>query len=185
MASSSISDTRNPPDNSAYANRILVEYEDFIRAILSFYVGNEVEREDLFQDFFLGLISKPIPEDVQNIRGYIYRMLCDNIKDAFRRIGRYQNRLRRYAERRKYSVEGRPEDNVIDAEEVEKMFELISSRLPENEATAMALRYRHNCSIRETAEKMNIKPRSVSRYLSAGTRKLRQVLGVGERSSQW
>jgi DNA-directed RNA polymerase specialized sigma24 family protein len=65
------------------------------------------------------------------------------------------------------------------------MFELIRRHLPKNEATAMALRYKDNYNIHETAKKMDVKPKSVSRYLSVGTKKLRQVLGVGERNSPW
>jgi len=176
-----IKETRNPPENLAYAEKVFAEHGDFVRAILRFHVRNQVEREDLFQVFFLELISKPIPEDVQNVRGYIYHVVCDNIKDAFRRIERYQKRLHRYAEHHRHIIEDRPENKLIETEEIEKMFELIYRHLPKNEAKAMALRYKDNCNIRETAAKMGVKPRSVSRYLSAGAKKLRQVLGVGER----
>ena len=186
MSLAFIKENRNPSGKIAWAEKVFVEHGDFMRAILRFHVRNEVEREDLFQDFFLELISKPIPEDVQNVRGYIYRILCDNIKDAFRRIERYQKRLHRYAEHRRHINEDRPENELIETEEIDKMFELICRHLPKNEAKAMALRYRHNYNIRETAGKMGVKSRSVSRYLSTGAKKLRQVLGgVGERESTW
>ncbi len=175
----------NPPSNLAHAEKIFTEHGDFVRRILRFHARNQVEREDLFQDFFLELISKPIPEDVQNVRGYIYHVVCDNIKDAFRRIERYQKRLHRYAERRRHIIEDRPENDLIETEEIEKMFELIHRHLPKNEAKAMEQRYKHDRNISETAAKMGVKPRSVSRYLSAGAKKLRQVLGVGERNSPW
>ena len=185
MDSTFMRETRNPPKDLAHAQKVFAEHGDFMRSILRFHVRKEVEREDLFQDFFLELISKPIPEDVQNVRGYIYRVLCDNIKDAFRRIERYQKRLHRYAEHHRHIIEDHPENKLIETEEIEKMFELICRHLPKNEAKAMALRYRHNYNIHETAAKMDVKPRSVSRYLSAGAKKLRQVLGVGERNSSW
>ena len=186
MSLAFIKETQNPPENLAYAEKVFTEHGDFVRRILRFHVRNQVEREDLFQDFFLELISKPIPEDVQNVRGYIYHVVCDNIKDAFRRIERYQKRLHRYAEHHRHIIEDRPENKLIETEEIEKMFELICRHLPKNEAKAMALRYKDNCNIRETAKKMDVKPRSVSRYLSVGVKKLRQVLGgVGERNSPW
>lgn len=186
MSLSFIKETCNPPGSLAYVEKIFAEYGDFVRRIIRFHVRNQVEREDLFQDFFLELISKPIPEDVQNVRGYIYHVVCDNIKDAFRRIERYQKRVQRYGEHHRHIIEDRPENKVIETEEIEKMFELIFRHLPKNEAKAMALRYRHNYNIRETASKMGVRPRSVSRYLSAGAKKLRQVLGgVGERNSPW
>jgi RNA polymerase sigma factor (sigma-70 family) len=185
MSLASIKETQNPSRNLAHVAEVFAEHGDFVRSIIRFHARNQVEREDLFQDFFLELISKPIPEDVQNVRGYIYNVVCDNIKDAFRRIERYQKRLHRYAEHHRHIIEDRPENKLIETEEIEKMFELICRHLPKKEAKATELRYRHNYNIRETAVKMGVQPKSVSRYLSAGAKKLRQVLGAGERNSAW
>ena len=185
MSLAFIKKTQNPPANLAHAEDVFAEHGDFVRRIIRFHVRNHVEREDLFQDFFLELISRPIPEDVQNVRGYIYHVLCANIKDVFRRIERYQKKLHRYAEHNRRTTEDCPENAIIEAEEVEKMFELIYRHLPKNEAKAMEQRYKHNCNISETAAKMGVKPRSVSRYLSAGAKKLRQVLSISERNSPW
>lgn len=185
MSLAFIKETNNPPANLAYAEEVFAEHGDFVQRILRFHVRNQVEREDLFQDFFLELISRPIPEDVQNVRGYIYHVVYDNIKDAFRRIERYQKKLHRYAEHRRHIIEDRPENDLIETEEIEKMFELIHRHLPKNEAKAMEQRYKHNCNTSETAAKMGVKPKSVSRYLSAGAKKLRRVLSISERSSPW
>jgi RNA polymerase sigma factor (sigma-70 family) len=183
MSLAFIEENHNPPANLAHAEEVFAEHGDFVRRIIRFHVRNQVVREDLFQDFFLELISRPIPEDVQNVRGYIYQVVCDNIKDAFRRIERYQKGLHRYAEHRRRIIEDRPETNLIETEEIKKMFELIHRHLPKNEAKAMEQRYKHDCSISETAAKMGVKPKSVSRYLSAGAKKLRQVLSISERNS--
>lgn len=164
--------------NADLAEKIFKEHGDFIRSIIVFSVKNEAEAEDLFQDFFLSLISKPIPQEVQDIRGFLYRVVSDKIKDAFRRISRYQARIHRYAERQRRLVENRPENATIEIEETKKMFELIRTRLPPKEARAVTLRYRNNRDIGEVAEKMEIKRRSVSRYVSAGLKKLRKVFGV-------
>ncbi len=164
--------------NADLAEKIFEEHGDFIRTIIHFHMKNETEAEDLFQDFFLFLVSKPIPEEVQNVRGFLYRVVLDKAKDTSRRIKRYQGRIRRYAERRKRIVENCPENIVIEVEETKKMFELIRRRLPPKEARAVTLRYRHSCDIAEVAKKMGIKPRSVSRYVSVGLMKVRQVFGV-------
>jgi len=164
--------------NADLAEKVFEEHEDFIRTIIRSKVNNEVEAEDVFQDFFLFLISKPIPEEVQDVRGFLYRVVSDKVKDALRRIYRYQARIGRYAERHKRINDGSPEYAVIEAEEIERMFELIRRRLPPNEARAVTLRYRNNWGIGEVSEKMGIKPRSVSRYVSACLKKLRQFVGV-------
>ena len=165
-------------NNIGLAMKVFEEHGDFIRRIIRFHVKNETEAEDLFQDFFLLLVSKPIPEEVQNVRGFINRVVSDKAKDVSRKIGRYQGRIRRYAERRKRIIENGPENIVIEAEEAKKMFELIWRRLPPKEARAVTLRYMNSCDIGEVAEEMGIKQRSVSRYVSAGLKKVRQVLGV-------
>jgi RNA polymerase sigma factor (sigma-70 family) len=185
MSLAFIEETHNQSANLAHAEEVFAEHGDFVRRIIRFHVRNQVEREDLFQDFFLELISRPIPEDVQNVRGYIYHVVHNNIKDAFRRIERYQKRLHRYAEHRRPIIEDRPENDLIETEEIEKMFELIHRHLPKKEAKAMEQRYKHNRNINDTAAKMGVKPKSVSRYLSAGANKLRQVLSISERSNPW
>ncbi len=185
MSFAFIKENQNPLANLAHAEDIFAEHGDYVRKIIRFHVRNHVEREDLFQDFFLELISRPIPEDVQNVRGYIYHLVCNNIKDAFRRIERYQKRLHRYAEHGRGIIEDRPENDLIATEEIEKMFELIHRHLPKNEANAMEQRYKHKRNINETAANMGVKPKSVSRYLSAGAKKLRRVLSISERNSPW
>lgn len=178
MLLASIKKKGDVPSNVDHAMKVFDEHGDFIRTVIRSNVKNEVEAEDLFQDFFLFLISKPIPEEVQNVRGFLYRVVSDKAKDTIRRITRYQARIYRYAEHHRRIVENCPENAVIEVEETEKMFELIRGRLPTNEALAVMLRYRNNYNIGEVAEKMKIKPGSVSRYISVGIKKLRQVFGV-------
>ncbi|MHC4123295.1 MAG: RNA polymerase sigma factor [Planctomycetota bacterium] len=164
--------------NITLAMKVFEEHGDFIRTIIRFHVKNEAEGEDLFQDFFLFLVSKPIPEEVQNVRGFLYRVVSDQIKDALRRIDCYQRRICRYAERHKRIIENCPKNVVIEVEETKKMLELIRRRLPSKEAWAVTLRYGNNCNIGEVADKMGIKPRSVSRYVSAGLKKIRHAFDV-------
>ena len=168
-------DTSN---NIGRAMKVFEEHGDFIRTVIRFHVKDKAEAEDLFQDLFLFLVSKPIPGEVQNVRGFLYRVVSDKAKDASRRIERYQRRIRRYPERRKRIIENSPENIVIEVEETKKMFELIRRRLPPKEAQAVTLRYRNGYDIGEVAEKMGIKPRSISRYVSAGLKKVHQVFGV-------
>jgi len=164
--------------NVDLAEKLFIEQGDFIRSIISFNVKNQVLSEDIFQDLFLFFVSNPIPQDVQSVRGFLYRVISDRSKDALRKIGRYQARIRRYAESRRRIIENYPENVAIEIEETEKMFELIRRRLPPNEARAVTLRYRNNDDIVEVADKMGIKPRSVSRYVSAGLKKIRQAFSA-------
>jgi len=159
-----------------YAAEVFDEYGDFIRSVIRFHIRNEAEAEDLFQDLFLFLVAKPIPENVRNVKGFLYKLISDTVKDAYRNIDRYQARIRRYAKRNSRIVENRPETDLIDMEETKKMFDLIESHLPAQEALAVMLRYRDDCNTGEVAEKMGVKPRSASRYVSIGLKKIGHVL---------
>jgi len=177
MPTASVTQESDATTNVDRAAEVFEINGDFIRAVIHFHVKNEAEAEDLFQDLFLFLISKPIPEGVQNVKGFLYKVISGMAKEAFRKIERYQARIRKYAKRNVRVIENRPERVLMDVEETKKMFELIERRLPPPEALAVTLRYRDNCNTGEVAAKMGVKPRSVIRYVSSGLKKLRCASG--------
>jgi len=172
LPSTSIGDHTN---NVCAATNIFVEYGDFIRMVINYHVKNKSQADDLFQDFFLSLVHKPLPANVQNIKSYLYRAIINDIVDAARRVEKYQGRIHEYAKGVNYSINKKtPEDAFIEIEETNKMFALIEMRLPHSEAQAVSLRYRNNYSIKEIAKEMGVKVRSVSRYISMGKGRIRQ-----------
>lgn len=180
MAAKNINKKSDGPSNVDRAGEVFDEYGNFIRLAIRFRVKNEAEAEDLFQDLFVCLVAKPIPEEVRNVKGFLYKLISDTAKDAFRRIDRYQARIHRYAERNLRIVEDRPETCLMGVEETKKMFDLIERRLPAREAWAVMLRYGYNCNTSEVAEEMKVKLSSVRRYVSAGLKKIGHVLGKNE-----
>lgn len=168
---------------SSHANRantaanVFAEYEDFIRMVIRYQVKNETQADDLFQDFFLSLVSKPIPIGVRNVKSYLYKAITNDIIDAARRVEKYQKHMHKYAKCFNYPIDKRTPENVfIEEEETNKMFEFIEMRLRHSEAQAITLRYRHNYDTKEVAEKMNVNGSSVRRYVSIGFSKIRQFL---------
>lgn len=159
------------------AAKVFAEHADFIYVIICRKVRDEAQANDLFQDFFLSLVSKPVPTGIKDIRSYLYRAITNDIIDANRRVKRYQARLRRYAEVLNYTTNNNtPENALIEVEQTNKMFKLIEGRLPRSEAQAITLRFKDNRDIEEVAAKMNVNKRSVSRYISVGLKKMRQFL---------
>ena len=175
MPTASINQKSDAPSNVDRAAEVFDKYGDFIRSVIRFHVKDEAEAKDLFQDLFLLLVAKPIPPEVQNVKTFLYKVISDTIKDAFRRIDRYQARIRRYAERNVQAFENCPEKAIMDIDEAKKMFELIERRLPPPQASALTLKYRNGYDTREVAERMGVKPRSVSRYVSVGLKKVVHV----------
>jgi len=159
------------------ADEIYSEHGEFILSVIRYHAGNNNEADDLFQDFFLYLVSKPIPPNVQNIRGYLYRAITSEIINASRRVKSYKAHIEKYARNLNNSInKNTPENVLIEIEEINKMLKLIESHLPHSEARAITLRYKSNWSIRAVARKMHVNNRTVSRYISSGLSKFRQFL---------
>ena len=176
------SEACNCRDSVGTAAEIITEYSDFIHMVISSQVKNKSRVDDIFQNFFLSLVAKPVPQDVKNIKSYLYRAISNDIVDAARRVEKYQTRMHKYAECLNYSVnKSSPENALIEVEQTNKMFKLIEGRLPRSEAQAITLRYRNNYNIKEVAKKMKVNNRSVSRYISVGLSKIRQFLTVKKR----
>jgi RNA polymerase sigma factor (sigma-70 family) len=161
------------------ATAIFVEYGDFIRAVIRHKIKDESRAEDLLHDFFLSLVSRPIPAEVRDIKSYIYRAIINDITDRIRHLGRYQAMTHRCADYNKLIVNHQPpEDALMEKEQIDRMIELIKKKVTKNEFKAIASRYCDDLSIKEAADRMNIDGRSVIRYISTGLRKVKRFLAI-------
>jgi len=175
----------SPEENDNYranvqkAAEIFDEYGEFILGVIILKVHDKNIAEDIYQDFFLSLVSRPVPPNVRNIKSYLYRSLTNDIIDAGRKNERYHNLKNVYAERTDYIVNKKRSRNALTHEgRTDKIFELIGGNLTPSEARAIALRYKKDQSIGEIAREMNVKKESVSRYICVGLTKLRRLLNV-------
>ena len=161
------------------ATAIFFEHCDFIRAVIRYKIKDESMAEDLFHNLFLSLVSRPVPAEVRDIKGYIYRAIINDVTDHIRHLGRYQSLTHRCADYNKLTINNRlPEDALMEKEQSDKMIELIKKRVTRNEFKAIASRYRDDLSIKEAADRMNIDDRSVVRYISTGFRKVKKFLAI-------
>ena len=172
-------------NTSMYENSVLMvselftEHGNFIRAVIRSQVKNEDQTDDIYQDFFLSLVYRPIPKGVNNIKSYLYRAITNDIVDAVRKIGRYQDRIEKYSKQLTNSINNtNPENAFIKKEQLDKMFALIKGRVTNSESQAIDLRYRKHHSLKEAAEKMGVNDRSVSRYICVGLRKIRHFITI-------
>ena len=170
-------DTSKCQCNVGQATVIFARYADFIRAVIHSQVRNEAQADDMFQDFFLSLVHKPVPQNVKNIKGYLYRAITNDIIDSVRRVERYRDHMHKYSKHLNHPINKRtPEDAFIYVEETNKMFESIKGRLRNNEFQAISLRYKSHNSIKNVAKIMGVKCKSVREYTSRGLSKIRQSL---------
>ncbi len=167
----------NQVHNVNIAAEIFTRYGDFIRGVIRCKVGDKGCVDNLFQNFFLSLVFKPPSSNIKNIKGYLYRAIINDIIDDTRRTDRYQSQMHRYAEYLEYSTVGDgPENALIEAEEMNKMFECIKRQLQHSEAQAIILRYRNNYKIKEVAAAMGVNNMAAWRYISRGLKNIRRIL---------
>jgi len=170
-----VSKTDNCRKNVGAAAEIVSEYNDFIHMVISSQVKNKSRVDDIFQEFFLSLVSKPIPHNVKNIKSYLYRAISNDIVDTQRQMENYKEKIKKYREKCNFSInKSKPEDALLRDEQKNKVFELIKVRLTSSQSQAIALRYGTNHTIKEVAQEMGVKSTSVSRYICTGLRKMCQ-----------
>jgi RNA polymerase sigma factor (sigma-70 family) len=169
--------TRKCQRNVGLAAEVIDEHSDFIYMVICSQVKNKSRVDDIFQDFFLSLVAKPIPDNVKNIKSYLYKAVCNDIVDKQRQVERYKSQIKKYRERCNFSINNHePENALIKDEQLNKMFDLIKGRLTTSQSQAIALRYGTNHTIQEVADEMGVKRTSVSRYICTGLRKMRQSI---------
>lgn len=177
MSSADGKEVDDVKSNVARAAEIFSLHGDFIRVVIRYRIGDEALVDDLYQDFFLSLVLRPIPPDVRNVKNYLYRAIINDSFDAVRRVEQYQDRIHRYAKRIENPInKSHPENALIETEESEKTFKAIERFLSSSESHAVTLRFKNDISIGEVAKQMAVNKRSVSRYVSVGLKKLRQFL---------
>jgi len=176
--------TESAQEKVRRAAEIFEQYGDLIRSMILFNVNDELEADDIFQDFFLSLVRKPVPPTVKDIKGYLYRAILNDVLDSARRVKSYKVRLHRYAEYVKdVQVQQGPEGVLARAEQVQRVLRLVEEHLPPHQAQAVSHRYCDGRSMHEAAKKMTVTERTVSRYICMGLKKIRCLLCENETNS--
>jgi RNA polymerase sigma factor (sigma-70 family) len=165
------------------ATKVFEQYGREIRTIIHSHLNDHSNADDLFQDFFLSLVHKPIPPKATNVKAYLYRAIRNDVLDAARRAKKYRTRIRKYAQHRTCSAAQRnPENILIQAEQAQKMLQIAQQHLPPHEAEALMRRYRHDQNTANAAQTMHISKRSFSRYVCTGLQKVRQFVGEDQKT---
>jgi RNA polymerase sigma factor (sigma-70 family) len=161
------------------AAEVFAEHGAFIRAVIRFQVNNQFREDDLYQEFFLSLIYKPMPVDIRNVRSYLYQAIHNDIVDFARRQTVRKQYFDEYAEKIRISFNNRTSTDAIvsDGEHV-SVFGYLTRQLRHREAEAITLRFRDDCSVADIAAQMGVNRQTVRRYLSAGMKRLRQCLMI-------
>jgi RNA polymerase sigma factor (sigma-70 family) len=158
---------------------VFLDHVDFIRKIICFYIHDEQQADDVFQDFFLSFISHPLPVDIQKIEPYLYKAIANDIVDTLRHKDCDRKSMYEYSElSARVWNQKTPEEAVLLMDEMSRIFNLIERRLPRIEAQAVCLQYRDNLSAKEIAEKMDVGAATIRGYVSKGLGRIRCLLDM-------
>ncbi len=160
--------------NVDYATRLFDKYGTFIRAVIDYQVSDEEVQEDIYQEFFLLFVAKPVPDDVENVKSFLYKIINDYIKDRYRSRKRYQRRIKQYSVKvNNHDFRNEPSKKLENFEELKYFLGVLKRKLSTKEREAIEYKYRHGWDIHEISRKMDIDKRSVSRYVSVGLKKIK------------
>lgn len=158
---------------------IVTRHGGFIRGVIRFQNCSRFDEEDVFQEFFLMLLRKPVPPDVRRLRSYLYKAIVHHIVDLIRHQVCYRRNLKKYAEEIRISINNRSAGNAVkQGRQRDAALAYMVRHLREREAQAFMLKYRDNCSIGEIAARMGVERRTVSRYLSEGLKRLQRTWAI-------
>jgi RNA polymerase sigma factor (sigma-70 family) len=159
------------------ATEVFGKYGDEILAVIRFNVDDPSKANDIFQDLFVSLVRTPIPPHIEDVRGYLYKAVTNDVIDVYRQTRNRQHNAQKYAYACRHRIpQENPQDIAIHAEETERMLKLIQNHLPQREATVLLKRCGDGLSTGDTAGKLRLTKRTVSRYLSVAMRKIRRVV---------
>ncbi len=159
------------------AAEVFGKYGDEILAVIRFNVDDQSRANDIYQDFFVSLVRKPIPPHIQDVRGYLYKAVTNDVIDSSRQTRNRQNNAQKYAYIHKHCISQKnPQDLMIHEEETERMLRLINNHLPKREASVFLRRCSDGLNTADTAKKLSLTKRTVSRYLSIAMKKIRHIM---------
>lgn len=162
------------------ATQIYEEFGAIIQTMIRFHSNNDYDAEDLYQDFFLSLVRKPIPTEVKCIKSYLFRAIRNDVLDVARYNKNYRNRIYKYQVTRRASANlDDVAEKMLRQEQAEEILQLVREKLSPQESQVVLQRCYHNSDTKETASKIRVDKRTVSRYLCVGLRKIRQLVEDG------
>jgi RNA polymerase sigma factor (sigma-70 family) len=163
-------------DNVQAAAEVFLKHSHEIRAIIKYNVHDESVAEDVYQEFFLSLVSCPLPPDIGNMKRFLYRAITNDILTMVRRSKRCREHLQAYIQCNRNGMPGAGgADRVIGREERDKALDIVEKHLHPSEYKAIQGRMRYGKDNEKAARDLGIKKRSYIRYLSVGLKKIRKL----------
>lgn len=167
-------------DRIRLAGAIFQEHGPHIRQFIRRYVRDENDVDDIYQNIFLSLVRMP-PSNATYLLAYMSRVTRNHAIDAARRAASYGGCVERYAQlRHENAIASNPEAELIHAEHLGLLVDMIETSLPPHLAAVIVERYAYGRDMTEAATRLGIKERTVSRYCCVGLKRIRELINEGK-----
>lgn len=135
------------------------------------FAMNRAEAEDLVQEALVRTFARrrTLP-DIASAEAYVRQAIRTSYLDAARKGVGWRARLHLVAEP---DARRSPDDTASDRVDVRAAL----AQLPPQERACVVLRYMDDLTVDDIASELGVRPGTVKRYLSDGTRALRDALG--------
>lgn len=173
-------------DSVKYATDIFDKYGTVIQAVIKNTVKDRNLHDDIYHDFFLSLVRRPIPQNTANQKGYICKALKNDIFDLTRKTIKYRSNTFKYADHSQKRLQT-PHEISAKYEQVYNIVKIIKNILPKYEADAIFDKFDINQSNSRNAVNVNKTPknrRTLSRYVCVGLKKIRTDLAGEDTASK-
>lgn len=164
---------------------IYEEYDGFIQSVIRFAAKNRADQEDVYQEVFVVLSQMGNFDKIRDIKSYLYRLIVNKANEFLRKKISGELKLKKYMQLHGHQTEeGEQKQDLLIQDEVDKAIGLIREYLSDKESEAVLLRYKYHYSDEEAAHKMNVRKKTLIRYVSIGLKKIREIVKGKERADE-
>ncbi|MBO7680199.1 MAG: sigma-70 family RNA polymerase sigma factor [Thermoguttaceae bacterium] len=154
--------------------------EEWLRTVIAARVGESQAVGDIFQEVALAAVRQKAPiQDPSKVAPWLYRLAVIQSLLYRRTMGRKRNLLQRYQQRAGEPLDRDPSPGPLQwllAEERHQMVRDALDQLPEQSRELLLLKYVHDWSYRDMAEKLGVTVTTVQARLHRARGLLRQAL---------
>ncbi len=135
----------------------------------------EQDAWDVFQELYLNIAIRGIPEGIDNVRAYLYRAAQNDIIDFKRKSATQRKIIQQSLQAENPKLSENPAKKLMQFDLIMKSFEKIAKVLNPSINQVFVQKYQYNLSHHEIAEKLKIKKETVDRYMSIGTKQIQEL----------
>lgn len=196
MDQSNVESSQHPPDSGTETHDVskidwgkeLRANENWLRTVIAARVGEAAAVDEVWQEVSMAAFLQKAPlQDASKVSPWLYRIAVTQSLMYRRKMGRRRKLLDRYVDRFQPSESDNRESNPLEwmlTEERRAMVRDALTRIPIRDKETLMLKYVHNWSYKEIAEKLGSTVPAVQAKLHRARKKLRDEINLLQKTAE-